>query len=262
MCAPIRTKNKAPLKLSPDQIRRLPLISSPFPLTSTFILKMGETIKQHGPWLNKPLALGHLVPTAKVLFDLQEKFLSVFCVASILESRSLPWYIIHHDIADPDSCEQRGPIPGNDYHASDPRITTDPSAWDSKLRLEPWNEESGSQNLQPLIIPFKHISQYSPSDSDGASKIEEAARLIRIFWPDDSIGPPRRRFVGRRLTDASAPEYHIFHWLASKKLNGEGVSVTPLFPSSNGHFVCSHRDSVRFHFYKSLQWYQDTGNCC
>ena len=208
---------------------------------------MGEAIKPHGKEMDDALSLGHLLPTADVLIELREKFLSVFDVASILQSRSLPWYIMHHDVADPGSSrEPRGPVPGNDYHATDPRIWTDPSAWDAKLRLERWNQQPHSQNLQPLVIPFKHISQHPPSDSDGSlNGIEEAAQLIREFWPDDSIGAPRRHRVGRQLSDVGAPEYHTFRWLASKKLNGEGVSVTPLFASPNGHFVCSHRDSVR-----------------
>ncbi|KAJ6440133.1 Lariat debranching enzyme [Purpureocillium lavendulum] len=68
---------------------------------------------------------GQLLPTCSNLDRLREKFLSAYDGASILESKELPWYCIHRDFYETGPGRApTGPIPGNDFHTTDPRITS------------------------------------------------------------------------------------------------------------------------------------------
>ncbi|KND90453.1 hypothetical protein TOPH_05025 [Tolypocladium ophioglossoides CBS 100239] len=198
-----------------------------------------EAILPSEPGTDKHLSPGQLLPTPDTLIELREKFLSALDVDSILESQSHPWYYIHRDLGNPDpSRAPIGPIPGNDFHATDPRITVHLPAWGSKLQFD----VSGQKNQagpRLLVIPFKHISDHPDPGPDGIKKVEESAELIRALWPDASVGRSRRRHVGKPVADCTAPEYYIFHWLASKQLNGEGVAMRPRSLAPSGRFAGS-----------------------
>ncbi|POR33265.1 Uncharacterized protein TPAR_06539 [Tolypocladium paradoxum] len=200
---------------------------------------MSEAILPGEPRIDKCLSPGQLLPTRDSLIELREKFLSAFDVASILESQCRPWYYIHRDLGNPGpSRAPIGPIPGNDFHATDRRIMAHLPGWGSKLQFD----LSGQKNRagpQLLVVPFKHINDHPDPGPGDVKKVEESAELIRSLWSDASIGQPRRRHVGSRVTDCSAPEYHIFHWLASKQLNGEGVAMRRRSLASTGRFAGS-----------------------
>lgn len=190
---------------------------------------------------------GQLLPTKETLLELREKFLSVYDVASILESKTLPWYCIHRDYWKiDDSRAPPGPIPGNDYHARDPRINADPAAWAGTLRFDPAHRSApaGIQSLGPLAIPLKHIKDHGPV-ADG-NNLYEAAALIRDLWPDAEIGPPMGRIKGIQLIDSKAPEYRMFHWILSKRLTSEIVAVQALSRIPNGHFLDPQSLDVRY----------------
>ncbi|KAJ6438218.1 alpha-glucosides permease MPH2/3 [Purpureocillium lavendulum] len=189
------------------------------------------------------LCPGQLLPTEDTLRDLRDKFLSVFDVPSVLESQSLSWYYIHRDFNNADlGRAPPGPIPGNDFHATDPRIVAHLPAWGAYLQFETPSaagEPDDAPQPKPLLAPFRHISSHPDPGPGGVAVVEHAARLVKELWPDAVMGPSRRRHVGLELTDTSAPEYHIFHWLASKQLNAEGVALCLLSRNSQGRLVCS-----------------------
>ncbi|KND86558.1 hypothetical protein TOPH_08800 [Tolypocladium ophioglossoides CBS 100239] len=187
---------------------------------------------------------GQLLPTTEALLELREKFLSVYDVASILESKSLPWYCIHRDFYKLDASRApTGPIPGNDYHAKDPRIHADPAAWAGTLRFDPSHRSTaaGTQISGPLIVPFKHIEDHPDLVAGGNKSLDEVAALIRDLWPDVEIGPPTYPFKRTQLTDTNAPEYRVFHWISSKRLNSEIVDVQPFSRTPHGQFLDTQR---------------------
>ncbi|KAL3957166.1 hypothetical protein ACCO45_007744 [Purpureocillium lilacinum] len=183
---------------------------------------------------------GQLLPTEDTLRDLRDKFLFVFDVLTVLETQTLPWYYIHRDFisSDPERAPS-GPIPGNDFHATDPRITARLAAWGAQLQFDISSADADAPHPKPLLVPLKHISSHPDPGPGGIAIVEKAAKLVEQLWPDALIGPSRRRHVGLQLTDVTAPEYHIFHWLASKQLNAEGVALCLLSRNSYGRLVCS-----------------------
>ncbi|KAL3959305.1 hypothetical protein ACCO45_007467 [Purpureocillium lilacinum] len=144
---------------------------------------------------NTRVVPGQLLPTKPNLDQILEKFLSVYDSASILKNNTLPWYALHRDYYKLDSSRApAGPIPGNDFHATDPRITADASAWAAKLRFAPCHRSilAGTEALCPLTVSFKHIND-CPEWDDSSRELAEAAALIRHLWPKEEIGEP----VGR-----------------------------------------------------------------
>lgn len=182
---------------------------------------------------------GQMILNRESLQELQEKFLSVFDVASILQGKELPWYHVSRDIVNlGPSRAPDGPIPGNDFHTM-PRISAEPLAWSANLQFDSDHRMTitGPHASDPLLVPLAHFQHHSKLGNDATDKIEEAAVLIRALWPDDVTGQPKRRVLGPPLTDPMAPEYHVFYWLASKDVNTEVFGARLIARQSGGRFV-------------------------
>lgn len=194
---------------------------------------------------NTRVVPGQLLPTKPNLDQILEKFLSVYDSASILKNNTLPWYALHRDYYKLDSSRApAGPIPGNDFHATDPRITADASAWAAKLRFAPCHRSilAGTEALCPLTVSFKHIND-CPEWDDSSRELAEAAALIRHLWPKEEIGEPVGRLVGEVLTDTKTPEYYLLHWLASQPIN-RGVAVYTFTRGLEEKFLAARKQGV------------------
>lgn len=193
-----------------------------------------------------PPTPGQLLLTEGNLLALREKLLSVFDVASILSNENLPWYRLQRDIIDLDPFRAPpGPLPGNDFHQEN-QITPDPSAWAAQLQFHAADRNPAKHGYDylPLLVQLTHIREQPGPQLEAQHNIEEAAELIRSLWPDSTIGWPKYRQLGPSLIDPSAPEYHMFHWLASKELNQEAVSLDLLPFRLNGRYAESRDKSV------------------
>lgn len=193
-----------------------------------------------------PPTPGQLLPTQVNLLALREKFLSIFDVDTVLASGKLPWYHLQRDIIDLDPYRAPpGPLPGNDFHEEN-QITPDPSAWAAQLQFHAADRKSAAHGFEylPLLIQLTHIYEQPDSQPEARRNIEEAAALIRSLWPDSAVGWSKCRQLGPPLTDPRAPEYHMFHWLSSKELNQEAVSLELLSRNPKGRFVESRDKKV------------------
>ncbi|KAJ2896996.1 hypothetical protein MKZ38_005059 [Zalerion maritima] len=171
---------------------------------------------------------GRLLPKQDILLDLREKLLSVFDVASVLASKTLPLYCLQRDITPPVLGPDRapvGPFPGNDFHVF-PSIVFEPESWAACLQFEDGVSAADDPPRQPLQVPLSHHKYNRPPGANAVEDVEAAAKRVLGLWPDDGMTPtwPRWR-LGPQLSDPQSPLYHTYHWLCSKPLNGEVVDA-------------------------------------
>jgi hypothetical protein len=154
--------------------------------------------------------------------DLREKFLSVFDVASVLDSQRLPTFCLQLDITPPvlDASRAKcGPIPSNDF----PHVVLDPKSWSACLQLEAEKDER-HQQTRALSVPLANCYQQGPPSPELLKRINAAAQRIRALWPGDQIGASWPDLpLSHVLSDPNSPLYHMFHWVGSNRLNGESL---------------------------------------